>query len=376
VTCLKCPPLRVVSSSLRRFTALLAVCVVSSWTAEVYAATVAILSTAGPSRDVSEAIYRLRGELASLKLDVLLLRRPGSGEPGGSDARAWLERAAQARGIDAALEVIGETAPDAVDVWTFQRAPWRAQVTRVELEPDTPNRAGALAIRAVEVLRSFILQADLAAKGRKREEEPPTASPLAETDRATASRDRETPSVAKESELADGSSARAGIELGVGILTGLDGVGPALLPMLRAGWRARPWVVVQATVSGLGTEPELRASAGTVRVVQDQGSLGVCYCPLSSQVLAPYVALAAGVARTSLYGEAASPARGHAVEHWSLLLDAGAGARLRLAGRFYSTLTGHVQLAQPHVAIHIVNQQIASTGRPNLAANLALGAWL
>jgi hypothetical protein len=361
---------------LRRFMALVAVCLVSSWAAEACAATVAILSTADPSRDVSEAIYRLRGELASLKLDVLLLRRPGSGERGGSDAHAWLERTAQARGIDAAVEVIGETAPEAVDVWTFQRAPWRSQVMRVELEPDTPNRAGALAIRAVEVLRSHILQADLAAKGRKRVEDAPAAAPRAETERATAIHDRETPLAASESDDAESSSARAGIELGAGILTGLDGVGPALLPLLRAGWRARSWVVVQATLSGLGTRPQLRASAGTVRVAQDQASLGICYCPISSQALTPYGALAAGMVRTSLSGEAASPSRGHAVEHWSLLLDAGVGARLRLPGRFFSTLTGHVQLAQPHVAIHIVNQQIASTGRPNLAANLALGAWL
>jgi hypothetical protein len=347
---------------------MVAVCVVLSWVAQAYAATVAILSTAGPSPDVSEAIYRLRGELAGLNLDVLLLRRPASGEPGGSDARAWLERTAQARGIDAAVEVIGETAPEAVDVWIFQRAPWRSQVARVELGPDTPNRAGALAIRAVEVLRSYVLQADLVAKGRKRDE--------AEPDRATTSDDRKEPSATAESDFADNSSARAGIELGVGILTGLDGVGPAFLPMLRAGWRARPWGIVQATLSGFGTKPELRASAGTVRVAHDHGSLGICYCPISRRALAPYVALAAGAVRTSLYGEADAPARGHEVEHWSLLLDAGVGARLRLPGRFYSTLTGHVQLVLPHVAIHIVDQQVASTGRPNLAGNLALGAWL
>jgi hypothetical protein len=356
--------------------ATVAACISLSWGSQAYAATVAILSTAEPSRGVSEAINRLRGELASLKLEVLLLPRPPSSELGGDDARAWLERTAREHGIDAAVEVIGESAPQAVDVWIFQRAPWRSQVTRVELASDTPNPAGALAIRAVEVLRSYILQADLAAKGRKHEGDEPEVPPAAQTDQVTASRDRDVPPAAYESDFADSSSARAGLELGIGILTGVDGIGPALLPLLRAGWRARPWLVVQATLSGLGTEPELRVSAGTVRVALDQGSLGICYCPISRQALAPYVALAAGVMRTSLYGEANSPARGHSVEHWSLLLDAGLGARLRLPGRFYSTLTGHVHLLMPHVAIHVVDQQVASTGRPNLAANLTLGAWL
>jgi hypothetical protein len=361
---------------LRRLAAAVAACVALSWVSQLCAATVAILSPVEPSRDVSEAMYRLRGELASLKLEVLPLRLPESSELSGSDARAWLERTAQVRGIDAAVEVIGETSPEAVDVWIFQRAPWRSHVTRVELAPDTPNRAGALAIRAVEVLRSHILQVDLAAKERQRlEDGEPAAPPPAGADRVTTDR-AQNPPPAAEADFGDSSSARAGLELGAGISTGLDGVGPALLPLLRAGWRAHPRLVVQATLSGLGTQPELRASAGTVRVAHDHGSLGICYCPTSKQALAPYVALAAGVMRTSLYGEADSPARGHSVEHYSLLLDAGVGARLRLRGRFYTTLTGHVHVLQPHVAIHAVDRQIASTGRPNLLANLTLGAWL
>jgi hypothetical protein len=346
-----------------------------SWASHAYAATVAILSTAAPSREVSEAIYRLRGELSSLKLDVLLLRRPGSAELGGVDTRAWLEGTAEASGIDAALEVIGETTPEAVDVWIFQRAPRRSQVARVELEANTPNRAGALAIRSVEVLRSYILETDLAGKRRPHGQDEAGQSSAerrpVETSRASAASSR-----SADSDVAVSSSGRAELELGAGILTGLDGVGPALLPVLRPGWRARSWLVVQATLSGLGTQPRLRASAGTVRLAQQYGALGLCYCPTTGEALTPYVALAAGVSRTSLYGEADSPARGHSLHQWALLLDAGVGARLRLPGRFYSTFTGHVQAVEPHVAIHVVDEQIASTGRPNLLANLLVGAWL
>jgi hypothetical protein len=57
-------------------------------------------------------------------------------------------------------------------------------------------------------------------------------------------------------------------------------------------------------------------------------------------------------------------------------LDVGVGARLRLRGRYYATLSGHAQVTQPHVAIHIVDEQVGSTGRPNLVANLMIGAWL
>jgi hypothetical protein len=47
-----------------------------------------------------------------------------------------------------------------------------------------------------------------------------------------------------------------------------------------------------------------------------------------------------------------------------------------LVSRYYATLSGHVQVTQPRVAIHVVDEQVGSTGRPNLAANLMLGAWL
>lgn len=337
------------SASAVRLAALLAFCLALSWASVTRAATVALLSGAHSSPAVAEANNRLRGELSSLRLAILFLQRPALDELGDVDARAWLEHTAEERGIDAALEVLGESTPEAVDVWIFQRSPRRSQVARVELEADTPNRAGALAIRAIEVLRSYLLEADLAAKGRARRPATAKAAP---------------------------SESRFGLELGAGLLTGLDGVGPAILPVLRSDWRLHPWLVLQATGSGFGTRPELRATAGTVRVAQGYGALGLCYCPASRAPLTPYLSLAAGVSRTSLEGLADFPARGHAVDHWSLLLDAGLGARLRLVGRYYSTLTGHLQLAQPHVAIHAVDQEVGSTGRPNLVANLLIGAWL
>jgi hypothetical protein len=133
--------------------------------------------------------------------------------------------------------------------------------------------------------------------------------------------------------------------------------------------------VVQATFSAFGTRPTLTSSAGTVRVSQAYGAVGACFCPQLWPV-SPYVALSAGATRASLTGAAAAPALGHAVDQWSLLVDAGAGARWRWSSRFYATLSGHAQLAQPRVRIRVVDEQIASTGRPDLVLNLMVGAWL
>jgi hypothetical protein len=333
-------------------------------------ATVAILSS-GSTAALAEASSRLRGELSALRFHVLLLSRPTSAELGEADRREWLESMAESQDLDAAIEVVGDHTPLAADVWIFQRSPRRVQRARVVLEPNTADRAGTLAIRAIEVLRSYNLEADLAAKVRARDEqepvvdarEKPTSQPAAA---APAGDDDEQP----------WQDERVGIELGAGLLAGLGGVDPAVLPVLRLSFRAHPSLVVHATASGFGTRPTLRAAAGSVRVARSYGALGLCFCPASSQRLAPYLALGAGAMRTSLDGAAEAPASGHSVTQWSLLLDAGAGGRLRLPGRYYATLSGHVQLTQPRVAIHVVDEELASSGRPNLVANLTIGTWL
>jgi hypothetical protein len=218
------------------------------------------------------------------------------------------------------------------------------------------------------VLRSSDLETKLRDEARARGEERPSPSPKPEPA-------PETPSAPRADASADEGGGRLGLEIGGGLSTGVDGVGPALHPALRVGWRLPPTWVVQATFSAFGTRPTLTSSAGTVRVSQAYGAVGVCFCPQFWPV-SPYVALSAGATRASLTGAAAAPALGHAVDQWSLLVDAGAGARWRWSSRFYATLSGHVQLAQPRVRIRAVDEQIASTGRPDLVLNLMVGAWL
>lgn len=328
------------------------------WTKTASAATVAVLS-AGTSPALAEVAFRLRGELAALRFEVLLLRRPAAADP-----RAWLEQMAEERGLDAALEVVGEPTMEAVDVWIFQRSPRRAQVARVVAEPDSPDRAGTLAIRAIEVLRSYDVEAELTDQSRPPLPPAPIITPKSDA-RPT-----------EEAQPRPRHAERFGVELGAGLLTGLDGVGPALSPVLRVDGRATARWLVLATVSGLGTRPTLQAPAGKVRVAQSYATLGLCYCPTLGPAVAPYFALSAGATRIALEGTAVAPARGHAVAHWAVLVDAGAGARFLLPGAFYATLSGHVQVAQPRVTIHVVDEQLGSTGRPSLLANLMVGTWL
>ena len=330
------------------------------WTGRAHAATVAILWPPTPSADVTQALTLLRGELSSVGLEVTMSDRAGARGVGETDSVAWLEAFA-ARGVSAVIDAVGDDVLEAVDVWVLKTHPQRFEVTRVAVEPNAPRPPEMLALRAVEALRAGLLQIDWAARRRHPEAvaRPPMATVPAGEVREPASH-----------------GERVGIELGAAAIMSLDGLGPAVLPTVRVGWGARPWLVMQASVAGLGSRSTVATTAGTARVAQQYAVLGGYYRLRSAQRLWPCFGLAAGALRTSVEGQAGGTTGGHSAERWSGLIDVSLGAGLRLYGRSYLTLAAHAQVAAPYVAIHIVDTVGATSGRPNLLLTLTAGAWL
>ncbi len=326
------------------------------WAGPAAAATVAILQPRGSSAQLREAAFRIQGELVAVGLAVALVERPPGADTQSDEARAWLEETAQAQGLDAFIDVVGEDALLAVDVWLWERATQRLTVSRVSLDPGARNAAATAAIRAIEVLRSSFLVFDSGTPPPRRDA-PVTAAPASST----------TP--------ARGAARRIGISAGAATLTSVDGVGPAVLPLARFEWLLGPGVALQATAAGFGTRPEVGSDAGSAEVSQQLALLGVCACSADSG-LRPTLALAGGLLRTALEGRATEPNLAHRVERWSSLFEASAGARLNWAERYQLTLSAHAQLAVPYVRVRIVDSVVATTGRPNLLLSLAFGGWL
>jgi hypothetical protein len=346
---------------------------VALWTSVGYAATVALVRPPSRSPAVTEALFRLQGELLAVGLEVEVTERPASRGGGASDRRALLERMATERRLDAIIEVVGDGDVVSVDVLIFQRSPRRAELYRVAPEPGEPNRAEALAIRSIEVLRSSFLDLHLPPAPRRAKSDaspPPNAAKPAVPDSPDESTSAGTD--ARTLHL----SERVALELGAGLLTRLSGVGPALLPVVRADWALYSPLVVQATLSGFGTKPTIETEVGSATVDQHYGLLGLCYCSPSATGLHPVVAFAAGALRTSFDGRAEAPQVGHHVTRWSLLLDGNVGARWRVSGQYFLTLAAHVQLAEPYVTVYFVNTRVATIDRPNLLFSLTVGAWL
>jgi len=334
-----------------------------SWVTDARAATVAILRPTHETREIREALSRLKGELLSVGLEVVIAERErgAGGETTSPEGRAWLERLAQEQALDAMLDVIGDPRPSGVDVWLRERGTARLDVTRVELEPSAPDAAESLAIHAIEVLRSSFLSAELGASTAPAPPAPP--APQAEAP------ERPRPSAATV-------ERRLGLELGAAALAGFDGVSPSFLPMLRASLALDSTLLLTATAAGYGTRGGVEVPAGRVRVAQQFGLLGLCACHAASAGLQPMAGLSAGFLRTAVEGEASAPDVAHRAQSWSFLLEASAGVRAPLGQRYFLTLGAHLQIAQPYVAIYVVDAVVATTGRPNLLASLTLGSWL
>jgi hypothetical protein len=329
-----------------------------AWTWPLHAATVVLVRSPSPSSEVTETLSRIHGELLSVGLEVVLTDRPASREQ--ADSRAWVAEVAAAGGARAVLDVIGDDTLVAVDVWTVKLPPGRFEVTRIAAESNTANPSERLALRTIEALRASLLEIDLAARQARGE---PLSKPAAPTVVASAL------APANERE-------RFAFEIGVAGLMSLDGVGPAILPTVRAGWAARSWFIVQAALTGAGTSPTVTTTAGSASIAQQYGVLGACFRFGSDRRLWPFLGLAAGVLHTSVVGQPGLSMEGHDGDRWSLLFDASVGMGLRLYPRYYVTLAAHVQVADPYVAIHVADAVGATTGRPNLLLTLTVGAWL
>jgi hypothetical protein len=233
-------------------------------------------------------------------------------------------------------------------------------VRRVPFEPASAGASKTLAIRAIELLRSSFLEIDLAARDRQSAVAPPP------------------PAVVHfvEAERLAQHPERFGFEVGGAAVVSLGGVGPAVLPLVRFGWSPRPWFVAQVTAAGLGTRPTVDGQAGSAQVAQAYGLLGGSLRFRAGARLHPIAALAAGVLHTSVEGRADAPNQSHVVAQWSLLVDASAGAVLRLPDRFTISLAVHAQLAEPYVAVRFLGSEVATSARPNLLLTLTIGAWL
>ncbi len=309
------------------------------------AATVSIVQPARPTPEVALTLSRLRGELSSIGLAVKVADGLPASQPSDSDA---------------VIAVVGDGTPLVVEVWLAKASPGQPEIIRVAAAAGTRNAPEMLALRTIEVLRANLFDVDWAVRGPIGHIAPPLAP--------------HSPPLEREPSLL--SSPRLGLEAGAAVLTSLDGVGPAILPTVRAQWVIKPRLALQATLAGFGTQPTVTTSLGHARVSQHYALVGGCYSFPAPHRMWPFLSLSLGALRTSVLGHALTPPGGDRATQWSLLLDGGSGIGLRLWGPTYLTLGAHAQVAAPYVAVRFLDTVAATSGRPNVLLVFTMGAWL
>lgn len=341
------------------------VAVLSVWTARAGATTVGVVRPVHPPPVTNEALIRVFGELRSLGLETRMLDVADSGPAAGEGlSPTWLRPLADERGVDAVIALPGAPVPTAVDVWAAD-GKGRSVARRVSIDPGVGHAPQTIAIRAIELLRSCLLEIDLLAEPPARKANAdvlPLAPPSSRMD---------------ASDRVDNSeTSRFGIGAGAMVLFTTDGVGAEVLPCLRLDWRLTAAWLVEANVAGRGARGSVDGTLGSARVSQDQALLGIGYRPLPGRRLRPIFSASMGALRTAVEGLALPPNQGHDVARWSFLIDGGAGASFTLGDRWDLIAAAHVQAATPYPAVRFLGQTVATAAYPNLLFGFMVEAWL
>lgn len=344
-----------------RLRPIIASLVLVSLATHAHAGTVALVQPSCTTHDVTETLSRIHGELLAVGLDVSRINPLKDRSATQSDLREWVAQLAKEGGIDAVIDLECDTNSIAINVWTIEKKPNRIELSRVIGEPNTTGTPERLAIRTIELLRSSFLVSDLSGAGRVPQSNASSKAPT---------------TLRVEPVKTVPARTYVGVELGGTVLVGTDGIGPALMPVMAVDWMPRSWLSVRGEAAGFGSHPAVTSEAGSAKLAQHYGILGVGFRFRAERSFSPFAFLAAGTLRTSVQGDAGPPMQERNANQWSLLLDGSLGARLRLSHRYYLTLASHVQFAEPYVAVRLLEARVATSGRPNLGLTATVGAWL
>jgi len=321
-----------------------------------WASTVVLVRPVHPVATTAEALVRIHGELVSAGFDVQITETTA-----GADPRASLEQTANGSNIDAVVAILGDGTPGSVEVWVIDRVTGKSVVRRVPNQAGAERAAEILAIRAIELLRASLLEVAMAG-----DSEAPVVSkpPPLEVTRFV------------KQALESRREAHWAIEVGGSGVASFDGVGPAVLPMIRVAHTLGRYGLVRITAAGMGTRSRVQAPSGTAEVAQQFGLVEAAFRLRRDRIWRPFFSLGLGARHTLAEGQASWPYQAQSAGQWSFVADAGAGLRLSLASRFEIAIEVHAQFAQPYPVIRFLGSETATAGHPDLLPSLTLIAWL
>lgn len=370
---------------------------------------VLLLRPAHASGQASEAIVRLRGELLAAGYAVELADVPDHGS-----VRTAMEPPARPAGVDAVVALFGDAPQGPGLLWVIDRATGKTVTRPIPHDSEGARGAQILAVRALELLRASFLEVAMTPPPKTTPAPPlpprravaaapspvspsvatsemaraPAAPPEAAAREASAPpapRETEAPEptappvVARAAAPTPGTPARLALEAGGLVLGSLDGVPPAVLPLLRATLLpARGWPLsARLTVAGLGTRARVDSAQGEAQVSHQLALAEALWVFRRGRRWQPFVSVGAGAVYVSAQGSAAGGGAGErTASTWAFVADMGAGLHVGLGQHLSLGGEVHVEGDAPYPAVRYLGSPLATEGRPTLLGTLSLMAWL
>lgn len=315
---------------------------------------------AGPSRVVlvrpaeaalAEAVTRTRAELALEGFEVMVVPATPDADP-----RAVVERIVEEQQALAAISFSLESTGAKADLWVTDRATQKTSVRTVDVsQVAAPERPRALAIRAVELLRASLVEA--VADETASHPTTPLPAPV-------------------KSWLDDRAPLQGvGFQLGVGLLTSFDGVGPAGGPVARISWGHAMGLGARLSIAGphFGARPTGPLGAAAVR--QELATADLFYAPnLDAGGFVALGWLGAGAYHLRADGQLDPPRTSQSADVWAAAFVGGAGIGYRLTPHLTVLLDGAVLLLAPQVRVTAEGEPMGTAGRPSLLSSLGIAA--
>jgi hypothetical protein len=327
--------------------ALLAIQLLLLPSAAVAASRIVVVEPAESDQLLSEAVIRLRAELAS---DGFEVERVARGEQ--KDVRAELEQAPPGPVPVATLALMRVAGKAAIDVWVVDRVSGKTLVRRVEAIAEGDLVPAALAIRAVDLLQASLAESTL--PGRVLPQKMP-ADLAALLPKPLAS--KAAPTVG------------FGLGVGVGVLHSFAGLGPAVTPVVQLTRSVHPHLAVRLELAGPAFSQSIEAVAGLASPRQELATLGLSTM-LGRGSLAAQLVCGLGAYHLHAAGNTRPPNTARRSDAWAAAATLGAGAAVQIGSQ--ASLVGSIEAIAtfPGVAISIGNSIAARAGRPSVLASL------
>jgi len=308
------------------------------------ASRVAILQPDDSDVVLSEAVTRLRAELAGAGFEVVMIASAGS------DVRAGLERWGPGPAPAATLALSRVEGNAAIDVWVADRVSGKTSVRRIDAVASSEIVPAALAIRAVDLLRASLLETTL-----------PGSDPAPDLGALLP--------VKRERGLLEGTSA----SLGVGVLHSFAGLGPAAVPVVRFTQTVYRQLALRFEFAGPAFGPSVASSVGSADIRQELATCGAILAVKRGQ-FAPYFSAAMGAYHLHATGRATPPNGSKSGDAWAVTTEVGAGIAVRMGAS--SVLLAEVEglVTFPGAEVELGGFASARGGRPSFLGSVG-PAW-